>query len=97
MPSADLSAFHGFHDIPFILLIYIHCSCLIVLSNDSTHSVAVEAADLIVVDCIVEAGHIADIEEKMDIAGGMHQEKMIDIAVEERDSVDLAQLAGEDS
>jgi len=44
-----------------------------------------------------EAGHIADIEEKMDIAGGMHQEKMIDIAVEERDSVDLAQLAGEDS
>ena len=69
----------------------------IIFNSDSIYSVAVEVADLIVVGYIVEAGHIADIEEMKHIAEGMHQEKMIDIAVEERDFVGLVQPAGEES
>ena len=57
----------------------------------------VEAAGLVVVGHIVEAGHIADIEERMDIAVDTQQEKMADIAVEKRHFVGLVLLAGEGS
>jgi hypothetical protein len=59
--------------------------------------VVVEAADLVEVDYIVEAGHIAGIVETKGIAEDTHQEKMTGIAVEEMDIVDLVLLAGGDS
>ena len=57
----------------------------------------VEAVDLIVVGYIVEAGHIADIEEMKELLRILQQEKMIDIAVEEKDFVGLVLLAVADS
>lgn len=57
----------------------------------------VEAAGQIEADYIVEAGHIVDIEERKDIAEDTRQEKMIGIAVEKRDFVDLVLPVGAES
>ena len=54
----------------------------------------VEAADQVEVDYIVEAGHIAGIEERKGIAEDMPQEKMIGIAVKERETFGLVLLVG---
>ena len=67
------------------------------VSIDSTYSAVAEAADLIEVGCIVEADHIVDIAERRDIAGEARQEKMVDIAGEKMDIVDLVLPAGEGS
>ena len=57
----------------------------------------VEVVDLIVVGYIAEADRTADIVERKDIAGEAQQEKMMDIAGEEMDIVDLVLLAVGDS
>lgn len=57
----------------------------------------VEVVDLIVVGYIAEADRTADIAERKDIAGEAQQEKMMDIAGEEMDIVDLVLLAVGDS
>jgi len=59
--------------------------------------VVVEVVDLIVVGYIAEADRTADIAERKDIAGEAQQEKMMDIAGEEMDIVDLVLLAVGDS
>ena len=50
-----------------------------------------------VVGYIAEADHTVDIVERKDIAVEAQQEKMMDIAGEEMDIVDLVIPAGEDS
>jgi hypothetical protein len=59
--------------------------------------VVVEAAGQIVADYIVEAGQIVDIAERKEIAEDTQQEKVIGIAVENWDFVDLVLPAGGDS
>ena len=54
----------------------------------------VETADLVEVGYIVEAGHIAGIEEKMGIAEDTRQEKMFGIAVVGQEIFGLVLLAG---
>lgn len=70
---------------------------LLHVSTASMDSVVVEAAGQIVADYIVEAGHIVDTAERKEIAEDTQQEKMVGIAVEKRDFVDLVLPAGEDS
>ena len=54
----------------------------------------VEAADLVEVGYIVEAGRTAGIEERKGIAENTQQEKMIGIAVEEQEIFGPVLLAG---